>query len=59
MTQETESPIRLTRQEAATALRMSLGTLDKRILEGSIASIRDGKRVFILRDELTRYLRGE
>jgi len=59
MTQETEAPIRLTRQEAATALRMSLGTLDKRILEGSIASIRDGKRVFILRDELTRYLRGE
>ena len=56
---EVEAPVRVTRQEAAKALRMSMATLDKRINEGLIASIRDGKRVFILRDELNRYLRGE
>jgi len=59
MTKNEEALIRLTREEASKALRISLGTLDRRISEGAIFSVRDGKRVFILQDELNRYLRGE
>ena len=54
-----EALIRLTREEASKALRMSLGTLDKRISEGALSVVRDGKRIFILQEELNRYLRGE
>ena len=59
MNLQEEALIRLTREEASKALRMSLGTLDKRISEGALSVVRDGKRVFILQDELNRYLRGE
>jgi excisionase family DNA binding protein len=59
MNQQEEALIRLTREEASKALRMSLGTLDKRISEGALSVVRDGKRVFILQEELNRYLRGE
>jgi excisionase family DNA binding protein len=59
MNQQEEAVIRLTREEASKALRMSLGTLDKRISEGALSVVRDGKRVFILQEELNRYLRGE
>ena len=59
MSNQDEAVIRLTREEASKALRMSLGTLDKRISEGALAVHRDGKRVFILQEELNRYLRGE
>ena len=59
MNQQEEAVIRLTREEASKALRMSLGTLDKRINEGALSVVRDGKRVFILQEELNRYLRGE
>lgn len=59
MTNQDEAVIRLTREEASKALRMSLGTLDKRISEGALAVVRDGKRIFILQEELNRYLRGE
>ncbi len=59
MNQQEEALIRLTREEASKALRMSLGTLDKRISEGALFVVRDGKRVFILQEELNRYLRGE
>jgi excisionase family DNA binding protein len=54
-----DSLIRLTREEASKSLRMSLATLDKRISEGALSVVRDGKRIFILQDELNRYLRGE
>ena len=54
-----EAPIRLTREEASKALRISLGSLDKRISEGALSVVRDGKRIFILQEELNRYLRGE
>jgi excisionase family DNA binding protein len=59
MTNNEITLIRLTREEASKALRISLGTLDRRISEGSILAVRDGKRIFILQDELNRYLRGE
>jgi excisionase family DNA binding protein len=59
MNQQEEALVRLTREEASKALRMSLGTLDKRISEGALSVVRDGKRVFILQEELNRYLRGE
>ena len=59
MTNNNQTLIRLTREEASKALRISLGTLDRRIAEGSILAVRDGKRIFILQDELNRYLRGE
>lgn len=59
MNQQEEAVIRLTREEASKALRMSVGTLDKRISEGALSVVRDGKRVFILQEELNRYLRGE
>jgi excisionase family DNA binding protein len=59
MTNTNQTLIRLTREEASKALRISLGTLDRRIAEGSILAVRDGKRIFILQDELNRYLRGE
>jgi excisionase family DNA binding protein len=59
MNQQEEALIRLTREEASKALRMSLGTLDKRISEGALSVVRDGKRIFILQEELNRYLRGE
>jgi excisionase family DNA binding protein len=59
MSNQDEAVIRLTREEASKALRMSLGTLDKRISEGALSVVRDGKRIFILQEELNRYLRGE
>jgi excisionase family DNA binding protein len=46
---------RLTRLEACSILRISLATLENRIRAGEINIVRDGKRVFILRDELDRY----
>lgn len=51
-----DSLTRYTRAEVATALRISLGTLDKRIKEGEISTIREGKRIFIKKSELDRYL---
>ena len=59
MSNQDEAVIRLTREEASKALRMSLGTLDKRISDGALSVVRDGKRIFILQEELIRYLRGE
>lgn len=47
---------RLTRLEACYILRISLATLESRIRAGDINVVRDGKRVFILRDELIRYM---
>ena len=48
--------MRLTRLEVCAILRISLATLEARIREGKIGIVRDGKRVFILQDELDRYL---
>ena len=48
---------RLTRQEVAKRLRISLGTLDKRIRDGELTTIQEGKRIFITRQELDRYIR--
>ena len=50
---------RLTRLEACSILRISLATLEKRINTGQIKIVRDGARVFILREELERYAKGE
>jgi excisionase family DNA binding protein len=50
---------RLTREEASRRLRISLGTLDKRIKEGKIQVVRDGKRIFITESELVRQIFGE
>lgn len=50
---------RLTREEASKELRISLGTLDKRIKEGKIQVVRDGKRVFITNSEIARQIFGE
>ena len=50
---------RLTREEASRSLRISLGTLDKRIREGKIQVIRDGKRIFITKSEIARQMFGE
>jgi excisionase family DNA binding protein len=47
---------RLTRLEVCSILRISLSTLESRISTGEIKVIRDGKRVFILKNELDRYL---
>jgi excisionase family DNA binding protein len=47
---------RLTRLEVCSILRISLSTLESRISTGEIKVIRDGKRVFVLKDELDRYL---
>lgn len=58
MNEQEEALTRLTREEASKALRISLGSLDKRISQGDIAVSRDGKRIFILQEELNRYLRG-
>lgn len=51
-----DSPTRFTRAEVAKILRISLGTLDKRIREGEISTTREGKRVFVKKAELERYL---
>jgi excisionase family DNA binding protein len=59
MNLQEEAVVRLTRQEVAKILRMSLGTLDKRIKDGEISVVRDGSRIFILQSELSRYLFGE
>lgn len=59
MNLQEEAVVRLTRQEVAKILRMSLGTLDKRIKDGEISVVRDGSRIFILQSELGRYLFGE
>jgi len=50
---------RLTREEASRDLRISLGTLDKRIREGKIQVVRDGKRIFKTESELVRQIFGE
>lgn len=55
---KTDREMRLTRQEAAKALRISVRTLEKRVNEGTLKVVRDGKRVFILQSELDRYLRA-
>jgi excisionase family DNA binding protein len=48
---------RLTRAETAKALRISLGTLDSRVRDGSIIAVRDGSKVFFMHDEVDRYAR--
>lgn len=48
---------RITRQEATEILKISARTLDNRIKSGQIQTVKDGKRIFILSDELERYLR--
>jgi excisionase family DNA binding protein len=50
---------RLTREEASRDLRISLGTLDKRIREGKIQVVRDGNRIFITQEEIARQIFGE
>ena len=50
---------RLTREEASKDLRISLGTLDKRIREGKIQVVRDGNRIFITQQEVVRQIFGE
>ena len=52
-----QHPKRLTKLEVVPILRISLGTLDKRIKDGDIKIVREGKRIFILEDELIRYMR--
>jgi excisionase family DNA binding protein len=48
---------RLTRAEAAKALRISVRTLDNRLKDGSITAVRDGSRIFFVDDEVARYAR--
>jgi excisionase family DNA binding protein len=50
---------RLTREEASKDLRISLGTLDKRIREGKIQVVRDGNRIFITQREIARQIFGD
>lgn len=50
------SPLRLEIPEAAEALRISRATLYKRIQAGDIAAQKDGKRTFVTRAELERYV---
>ena len=51
--------LRYTRLEAAHLLRIHVNTLDHAIRDGRLKVARCGSRVFIHRDELDRYARGE
>ena len=50
--------VRLSKTEAAQVLGLAVRTLDTRIAEGKLKVIRDGRRVFILSDELERYAKS-
>ncbi len=52
------SNILLTRDEAATALRISVRNLDSRILRGELNVRRIGRRVLIHVDEVNRFANG-
>lgn len=51
--------LRVSKEEGAFLLGLSLNTLEKRISQGKIRVIRDGRRVFILLAEIDRYAKGE
>ena len=50
--------LRLTKSQAAQILGLAVRTIDTRIAEGKIAVVRDGRRVFILADEVERYAKS-
>ena len=50
-------PKRFTIEESYKLLKISRTTLFKRINAGVIPSIKDGKKVFILEDDLVKYMR--
>lgn len=47
--------IRYNKLEAAERLSLNLRTLNYRLAAGAIGCVRDGKRVFILHEEIERY----
>lgn len=47
---------RLTIEEAAKELRLSVPTLYRRIQAGLLKTVKDGARSFVMSDELERYL---
>ena len=50
-------PKRYTPEEAYGLLRISRTTLFKRINSGAIPVVKDGKRIFILEDDLVKYMK--
>ena len=52
---DNSTQLRLTKSQAAQILGLALRTIDTRITEGKISVVRDGRRVFILADEVERY----
>jgi len=50
--------LRLTKSQAAQILGLAIRTIDTRIAEGKINVVRDGRRVFILADEVERYAKS-
>jgi excisionase family DNA binding protein len=46
----------LTRREAATALRCSLATLDRRIARGDLRAKKHGHTTFVMASEIERYI---
>jgi excisionase family DNA binding protein len=55
---DNSNPLRLTKSQAAQILGLALRTIDTRIAEGKLAVVRDGRRVFILSDEVERYAKS-
>jgi excisionase family DNA binding protein len=55
----TNKQIRVSKEQGAFLLGLSLNTLENRIATGKIRVIRDGRRVFILLSEIDRYAKGE
>ena len=51
----TPQRLRYPLSEAAVLLGLHIDTLRKRIEDGEITTVRDGKRIFILNEELLRY----
>jgi excisionase family DNA binding protein len=55
---DNSTQLRLTKSQAAQILGLALRTIDTRITEGKISVVRDGRRVFILADEVERYAKS-
>lgn len=51
-----DAPKLLTMKEAARELRRSKRTVERRIASGALSSIREGKNVFVLSDDLRAYI---
>ena len=50
-------PKRYTPEEAYGLLRISRTTLFKRLASGAIPYVKDGKRIFILEEDLVKYMK--